>query len=286
VDFDVSFQDFLRGIHGPEEDRDLLAFLAAYLRSNLARFYLFHTSSHWGITRQQVHIDELLRLPFCLPESLDNPSRGREIVRQVSQIIQKTASGADRHFVDRAELIRAASEIIEPLVEEYFDILPFEQSLIADTVKITIPSVLPNRKKAVIPTIMPARHEQREKYIELLCKTLNGWSKNGPYTVRGVSIASEKLGVGIAVLEKAPRDAPSMEIRDLPDVLATLDQLRKVTKRKLNGFELLRGTKIFDRNSLYLVKQIGQRFWSETAALNDADEIAGTILMLTPEVTV
>ena len=38
ANFDVSFQDFLRGIHGPDEDRDLLAFLAAYLRSNVARF--------------------------------------------------------------------------------------------------------------------------------------------------------------------------------------------------------------------------------------------------------
>jgi hypothetical protein len=277
--FDVSFQDFLRGIHGPEEDRDLLAFLAAYLRSNLARFYLFHTSSHWGITRQQVHIDELLRLPFCLPESLDNPARGKEIVQQVSQIMQNAASEADGYFIDRAGLVRAASVTIEPLLDEYFDILPNEQYLIADTVKITIPSVLPSRKKVVVPTIMPAGPEQRETYIRLLCKTLNGWSKNGPYTVRGVSIASEKLGIGIAVLEKASRNAPPMNIHDLPDVLAALDQLSKVTKRKLNSFELLRGTKIFDGNSLYLVKQIGQRFWSATAALNDADEIASTILM-------
>jgi hypothetical protein len=36
---------------------------------------------------------------------------------------------------------------------------------------------------------------------------------------------------------------------------------------------------VFDSNKLYVVKPIGQRFWTETAALNDADEIAGTILM-------
>ena len=59
ADFNVSFQDFLRGIHGPKEDRDLLMFLAAYLRSRLARYFLFHTSSNWGITRQQIHVDEL-----------------------------------------------------------------------------------------------------------------------------------------------------------------------------------------------------------------------------------
>jgi hypothetical protein len=195
--------------------------------------------------------------------------------------MQNAAAEADRYFTDRAGLVQAASVAIEELLEEYFDILPIERYLIADTIKLTIPSVLPTRKKAVVPTIMPAGPEQRETYIRLLCNTLNGWSKNSPYTVRGVSIASEKLGVGIAVLEKASRNASPMDTRDLPDILAALDQLSKVTKRKLNSFELLRGTKIFDGNSLYLVKQIGQRFWSTTAALNDADEIASTILMQT-----
>jgi hypothetical protein len=65
--------------------------------------------------------------------------------------------------------------------------------------------------------------------------------------------------------------------------LGALERLRKVTSRKLNTLELIRGAKVFDRDRLYLVKPIGQRFWTETAALNDADEIAGTILMHTPQ---
>jgi hypothetical protein len=32
-----------------------------------------------------------------------------------------------------------------------------------------------------------------------------------------------------------------------------------------------------------VVKPLSQRFWTETAALNDADEIAGSILMHSPE---
>ena len=65
--------------------------------------------------------------------------------------------------------------------------------------------------------------------------------------------------------------------------MGALERLRKVTSRKLNTLELIRGAKVFDRDRLYLVKPIGQRFWTETAALNDADEIAGTILMHTPQ---
>jgi hypothetical protein len=55
ADFDVSFRHALRGISGPKTDNDLLAFLAAYLCSSLARYFLFHTSSNWGIYRPEVH---------------------------------------------------------------------------------------------------------------------------------------------------------------------------------------------------------------------------------------
>jgi hypothetical protein len=67
----------------------------------------------------------------------------------------------------------------------------------------------------------------------------------------------------------------------LGDLLTALEHLRGITSQKLNTLELIRGAKVFDRDRLYLVKPIGQRFWTETAALNDADEIAATILMQT-----
>ncbi len=43
ADFSVAFRHAVRGIHGPAKDRELLMFLAAYLRSDLAQYYLFHT---------------------------------------------------------------------------------------------------------------------------------------------------------------------------------------------------------------------------------------------------
>jgi hypothetical protein len=284
ADFDVSFQDFLRGIHGPEEDRDLLIFLAAYLRSRLARFFLFHTSSHWGITRQQVHVDELLRLPFFLPDALPNSQRGWEIVKEIGQIVGLASSRSSEDFADREALVQAADDSIEPLLDEYFDILPLEKALIDDTVRITIPSVLPTRKKSVIPTITPSKEKQRDAYTKLLCDTLNGWATSGSFIVQGRAIASAQLGIGVAVLQKVRADVDlAVPEENVTDLLLALERLRKVTSKKLNTFELIRGAKVFDRDRLYLVKPIGQRFWTQTAALNDADEIAGTILMQTPQ---
>jgi hypothetical protein len=283
-DFDVSFQDAIRGISGPKEDRDLLIFLAAYLRSPLAKYFLFHTSSNWGVSRQEVHVEELLRLPFPLPDAMPSPARAWKIVKTVAQIVTAAAEEARAGLADREGIIEIASDSIETLLDTYFDILTIEKTLIDDTVHIIIPSVRPTRRRPVVPTIIPSKQEQRDDYIERLCDTLNGWAKNGPFAVQGHAMVSSKLGIGVAVLQKTRLGeiAPKSP-EDFADLIIQLNRLRDVAAQKFSTFELIRGAKVFDRDRLYVVKQIGQRFWTQTAALNDADEIAGTILMHTPQ---
>lgn len=282
ADFDVSFRHALRGISGPKEDRDLLIFLAAYLRSTLARYFLFQTSSNWGVSRQEVHVEELLRLPFPLPDAMQMPQRAWEIVRQVGQIVTSAARRVTEPLVDRNDTVQTASAAAEILINEYFDILPFEKTLIDDTVRVIIPSVRPSRANPTIPTIMPSTQRQQDQYVLRLCGTLNGWAKNGQLTVQGYATSSATLGIGVAVLRKQQKGEPASKPSNNADnLLSALDYLREVTSQKLNTLELIRGAKLFDGDRLYLVKPIGQRFWTETAALNDADEIVGTILMQT-----
>ena len=284
ADFAVSFRHALRGISGPKEDRDLLVFLAAYLRSSLARFFLFQTSSNWGVSRQEVHVEELLRLPFTLPDIMPNPRRAKGIVEEVSHIVTSAALKARELLVNREDIMQTTGASIEPLLYEYFDILPLEKTLIDDTMQVIIPSVRPSRTNLRIPTIKPSTQAQQNQYVQRLCDTLNGWAKSSPFIVNGCVVRSLTLGISIAILNKGLKGeiAPGAP-DDWSDLMAVLGHLREVTSKKLNTLELIRGTKIFDRDHLYLVKPIGQRFWTETAALNDADEIVGTILMQTKE---
>jgi N-6 DNA Methylase len=284
ADFDVSFQDFLRGIHGPAADRELLVFLAAYLNSRLAKYFLFHTSSNWGVTRQQIHVDELLRLPFMMPDELPHQRRAREIVSEVADIVAKAATAADDYFANRVELVNLANAAIEPLLNEYFDVVPLEHALIEDTLRVIIPSFRPTRSRRVVPTIEPSRQAQRDEYTQRVCDTLNSWSKSGLYVVEGRAVASATLGIGIAVLQKMAVGRAGFDAsEDFGDLLSALERLRSAASQRLNTFELFRGAKVFDHDRLYVVKPIGQRFWTQTAALNDADEISGTILMHSPQ---
>ena len=289
ADFDVSFQDAVRGVSGPNEDRSLLVFLAAYLRSPLAQYFVFHTSSNWGVSRQEVHVEELLRLPFPLPDTMPDPGRARQLVAQVNRIVSDASARAADPFADRAALVRTASAAIEPLIDEYFDVLPGERVLLDDTLRVMIPSTRPTRRRSAVPTIQPSTGSQRDDYTKRLCATLNSWARQDRFVVRGCARASSELGIGVAILRKSEAgdaQAGSVEVQTADDgskLVAVLDRLRRIASPKLNLIELIRGVKVFDGDCLYVVKPIARRLWTETAALNDADEIAGTILMHAPQ---
>jgi len=277
ADFDISFRHALRGIHGPNEDRDLLIFLAAYLRSDLARYFIFHTSSNWGVSRAEVHVEELLRLPFPLPDQMQNPKRCKAIVSEIAAAVTRAATEATQDFAGREGIVRRTQEYVNKLIEEYFEIDDIEQMLITDTAKITIPSVRPSRSKPNVPTIKQSTNTLRASYASLLCNRLNGWA-NQAYQVHAKT-ADSSIGVGVVVLEKTKRgeDPLHLSISD-GELLKLIFKLQRIAAKGHGSFEIVRGLKVFHKNQLYITKPLGQRFWTNTAALNDADEIAATIL--------
>ncbi len=278
--FDVAFQHAVQGIHGPESDRDLLAFLAAYLRSPLARYFLFHWTANWGVDRSKVHLNQLLTVPFLFPEQTSHPERAAAIVEEVSQTVTKAARQARDAFADRKRIIRAAQSTADELIYDYFDVDSIERTLVEDTVTTIIPSTRPSRASNKIPTLVRSSPKRRERYTETLCRTLNGWADGGPYRVEGSVRFSEASGVGVVILQKTRTDAAeSVQEPQSADLVPLLNYLQEAFKRQLGSIEMVRGLKVFDPNKLYIVKPLNQRFWTDTAALNDADEVAATILM-------
>ncbi len=282
ADFDVSFRHALRGIHGPQSDRKLLVFLAAYLRSDLAKYFLFHTSTNWGIYRPEVHVEELLRIPFPLPDGMPDPARCNEIANEIAMKVTSATKEASDLFSNREEIIDRTQEDANKLIEEYFDIDDYERMIIADTIKIVIPSVQPNRGTPEIPSIKQSSVQMRATYTDLLCKMLNNWSRS-EYSVHGSAIADSKTGIGVVIIEKIKRgDSPAPLPSDEKELVPLLYKLRRIAAQQHGTYELVRGLKLFHKNLLYITKPLGQRFWSTTAALNDADEIAASLLTRSP----
>ena len=279
ADFDVSFRHAVRGIHGPPEDRNLLMFVACYLRTNLARYFTFHTSSNWGVYRPKVHVDEVLRVPLPLPDQLDDPARGLQIVDEVCGIVDSAYREAEKSFLKRGNSIEAASARVELLINEYFGIHPSEKVLIADTVSVVAPSAQPRPEQGAVPGLAISTEGNGAVYTERLCATLNEWARPSGYLVRGNVTISGSLGVGVVLLEKvrlAERGGSLPHVGQ--DLLQVLQRIRDTLAVDGGSWRSLREVMLFDRNELYVLKPAAHIHWTETAALNDADALAATLV--------
>lgn len=279
ADFDVSFRHAVRGIHGSVGDRNLLIFLTAYLRTDLARYFLFHTSSNWGVYRPKVHVEEILRLPLPLPDQLDDPERGQQIVDEVARVVDAACERSGADVLGREAAIDRASSEIEPLIEEYFDVQTLDRCLIADTINVIVPSVHPTENRMPVPRLRISTPEQCAAYTERLCSTLNGWAETSEYRVRGNWIVSDRLGVGAVMLEMRSGSLGSEVVPEIEGgVLRIVQRIRDAISDSQGSIRPLRGLGLFDGNSLYMVKSAAHVWWTHTAALNDADALAGNLL--------
>lgn len=277
-EFPVLFQDALQSISGPPEDKNLLKFLAAVLNSQLAIYFLFHISANWGTERDKVHLFELMRMPFPLPEETHNPLRSKDIIIKVAGHIDDLMNAVHKGLLGRGNIIKETQEAIEPLLYDYYEVSEREKILIEDTNKIFEPSSTPASLTIPIPTLRRSSNKDRVDYVESLCKVLNTWAKRGQIRVSGETRLSTSIGLGIVSLQKGERVKPYSESSAIDKFESALERIKQALPEQVGRTIYFRGLKIFEENQLHIIKPLELRHWTRTAALNDADELAASIL--------
>ena len=278
ADFDVSFRHAVRGIHGPESDRELLMFLACCLRSALARYFTFHTSSNWGVYRPKVHVDEVLRVPLPMPDQMEDTRRAWEVVHETVGILDSARRETEPSFLNRANAVATASARIEPLINQYFGIHPTEEALIADTVAVVAPSAQPRPELRGAAGLATGTSEQGAAYVERLSATLNRWALSSGHMVRGHTLISDALGVGVVLLEKNRLGEGTDPLHVGRDLVQVLRRMRDALAVDGGSLSALREVMVFEGDRLYILKPAARIHWTATAALNDADSLAATLI--------
>lgn len=305
-DFPILFQDSLQSIAGPPEDEDLLLFLTFYLRSKLARYFLFHTAANWGTERDKVHLDELLRLPFPLPGSEDAPPKAEEIIRTVADRARRLKEKIKLEFgpkastdalmlsgdtqqalaVRRENAVNGLQAEIEPLIYKYFDLIDQEIMLIEDTVEVFIKSATPPRIDSDVPTLKPIHKNSLptykaglKVYAETLADTLNKWATqaNGTVRVSPGGGVDERAGLAIVSLQQTDRQHAFQQEGLSSGLADALVRLQKTVCQSAGRLDYLRGVIWFDGSHIRIIKPDTVEYWTKTAALNDAAEIYARI---------
>ncbi len=279
-DFNALFQSTLQSIAGPTEDNDLLIFLAVYLRSSLARYFLFHTSANWGSERDKVHLNELLRVPFPLPGHEFISSSADQIIRKVSKKFSKLRTQLqDTHNKLKADSKRYAmfnkddvdiskqwqrerkrqidtlQNDLEPLIYRYFGLTEQEIILVEDTSQVFEPSSTPttwNSAKTVTldplekTKIEPYASQALGAYANTLTNTLNTWAEaeGSSYRVNAEGGTDEQTGLAMITVKLASTEA---EFQQKP----ISRNLAKNLKRFHNHASIEQGTLLYQRDILF-----------------------------------
>lgn len=227
-----------------------------------------------------IYLHEIYKIPFILPEDTLNPQISHEIINNVSVIVNDFETQMNsKSWFGLEEGARNINKTLESQVRKYYNIDEYEEMLIDETISLSMNSFHRNAQATNIPTLKQPEKLHCRIYTRTLCEMLNHFGKGNQFKVKGeVFKGSPYSVVHISLVDKISKDVPVSEAKE--KLASAIKKMESLLQEKKSRFVFCKNLKAFDGDSLYILKPMQMRFWSRTAALNDADEIAGYILQI------
>ena len=285
-DAPATFTHSIGVISGDTEDSKLLQFVAVYLRSSLARYFLMMRSWKMLCERNGVHLKDIEAFPFFFPKDAPDPHAAAEALSTVShhaaEITTLPPMEQERRYAQLKSLLDHA-------VYTYFGLTDDEQTLVRETVDIMLPSIRPRALASLdTPAQQTAKPDDILTYARALGKSLTSWRTltrgRGHFQINVVSSHPTRegpSGIVCVTYVDEPTAAPIVETTVNDGlVLQTLAQLRESGLSVIPSddlFALVPDVHAWIDRSLYLVRPLSQRSWTIRQALRDAEHIVRTV---------
>lgn len=282
----ASFTHSIGVIAGPKEDSALLRFVAVYLRSTLARYFLMMRGWKMLCERNGVHLSDVEAFPFFVPEDAPNPAVARSALKQVDERMTLLVGLGDLEQAPRYEELRAE---FDDAIFSYFGLTNEERLLVRETVDVLMPSVRPRSFKSLDT---PAQHrveaDDFDIYAHELAGALTGWrtKTDGKGRFRVDVVASDPRRAGPSgIVRVSYQRSPTGMARvntDVNDdlVISTLAELRRVGLHVIpsgDSLALIPDVQLWIDGSLYLVRPLARRNWTRRQAHRDAEHIVRSV---------
>jgi len=277
------FTKSLQGIASPSgmANPTMFKILTAVLNSRLAAWFFLHAGSVSGIERAKVHLEELLLLPFPLPEESPNPTAGQALVSLMDAFATERKQEAEAAYqlkqgkivfpfkADEAAMERKVSE----LVYQYYGLTDSERQIVEDTHAYILPSLQPKLNGRTYPKLWDFPDSAMlEKYGSTLQGALASNYKK-PTNIKVTIYAGAATPLNVAVMELHAGSMCTVNIVD-SCLQQELRQLENAWPEKFaEGVHSLAHIIFAEGSRLMLIKPNRIRHWMPSAALCDADRI-------------
>lgn len=262
---DAAFNNGIFGIAAPKRDLRQLRLLEACINSSFGQYFLFMTSSSWGVERDFVEANEYLSLP--LPE-VDDPTWHRVLSIVESRPKHESGAGEWRRLLDDAVCdAYALTDSERARVADGVDLRLDMFRHGADSVAFDDPSA------AVIDVYMSSLRDSLRSSLRAIETDVSVSRPSPTYLVATVTLrgaddslsnagspASHVFEQLVARAESTAADWPLPTTIVMPVIV------------------------VADGNRVHLVKPREHRYWTSTAGHDDARQVAATILAAPPAV--
>lgn len=258
---DAVFKDGIIGIAGPTDDSAYLKVACAYTNSSLARYYYFLTASTWGVERDVVRLTEYARLPCAIP--LEDTDILQEIVAQVDRIQE---SNGDLDW-------RPALDV---LVYAAYGVTSSEQQTIEDFLGMTMERHYSgfDSRAFEAPTSVELTSYARA-YADVFENTTGGTRALVPIVYQGTP-PYRAVSFNLTPGNERGRHPFIASEPELDNLLEKLEGI--ATEQHAQSLYFRRNIKVYEADAIHIVKPAERRFWTNSAAYNDADETIAQLM--------
>lgn len=269
-----------------DADAALLKFVAVYLRSDLARYFLMLRTWKALSARNGVHLADIRAFPFFPPDTAPNPEAAQQALSVVSKRMEEIADLPSPRQPGRYQELR---DELDRGVYQYFDLTHDEQAVVQETVDVLLPSVRPPSLGALFtPAQQLVTLDDYRAYANALGNSLTQWRTRmhgrGQFRISLIGSDANRDGPsGIVRVDYSPRETTDAEVATRIDadlVLEMLPKLRSAGLRRIRSggsLSLVPDTHVWLNGSLYLVRPATKRGWTIRQALRDAEQIVRSI---------
>jgi hypothetical protein len=258
IDVDCSFRDGVYGFYS--NNSEILKVLMAYFNSRLSNYFIFMTNSSYGIEREQIMKEEFLSIPINLTN---------KEIKQIADIISSYLEvQKENHPFVSSDPSPEIINKIENIIYKSLNLTSKDIAVINDAIDYTLDLFHKKEESSALRPVEDIIH-----YTKMLCDEINDF------------LVEQKLYVN-PTLYVINNNAPLVTLKLSFDIKKTeyiksnenIDtELKKINKNlwKQHGCNIYFRKKMnyYDGDDIYVIRPNQKRFWTQSAAINDASEI-------------
>jgi hypothetical protein len=261
-DEDIVFTEKYSGISFASDQENLAHYINGIINSSFASYFLFLTSSSWGVERDELKPVDLSRLPI--------PTPIEENANLVSGIV------AIEHQLRTSSLTQHQNlkNQLDEIVFELYDLDQTERVLVEDGVNLTIN--LRMERESSIALRKPSLDELKLYALQLIgviqpfLQTLH----ERVLVADVIEVSNSPLHVVKFSFLPAPEPEHIIKTTQAQELKAVLNRIAEHLPQQIaDQIYTRRDLRIYTGQDIYIVKPAQKRYWSRSAGLNDADLI-------------